>query len=51
METCECPGCGEPMTEVTDMGYRYMRCKCGEEVETANQRVWNDRRFKEEEEW
>lgn len=51
VETIECPRCGLDMIPVVDQGYRYMRCECGEEVETDIQRKWNDRKFQEEEKW
>ena len=44
----ECPRCGLVMTEIVSMGYRYMSCKCGEELETDIQRKWNDQKRSEE---
>jgi ribosomal protein S27AE len=51
VEIVECPRCGLDMVPVDDHGYRYMSCKCGEELETDVQRKWNDQRFREEQEW
>ena len=45
----ECPRCGLVMTEIVSMGYRYMSCSCGEEVETDEQVKWNDQKLRDEE--
>lgn len=45
----ECPRCGLVMKEVVDVGYRYMICSCGEELETDEQVKWNDQKLRDEE--
>ena len=45
----ECPRCGLEMVSVLDRGYEYMRCGCGEELETDIQRKRNDDVFRDEE--